>query len=694
MAGDNDFSAEEIKIFLDEAEELLDVMERDILQLEENQDPSLIQEIFRAAHTLKGSSATLGHQRLTALTHAAESVLDKVRSGEIMLTSDVTDALLNSLDMMRALAGEIRSGEDAGVDLGPVLAKLRDIASGEEPSQLREEENRQDASSETISEEGNEFALEPGEQSLEVSVSLAKDSIMPAVRAYQIILALNEHGRILSSTPSLAEIEEEKVDDSLKVIFATREPREIIRQAVIGVPDVASLNIQRWNAPSSRKADTEAALLAETLAESSHPGGGSPKSGAGLGKAMSRSVRVDVSILDSLMNLVGELVIDRTRLSQIVQDLRQHGGEIEEIAEDLSRTGGHVGQITAQLQEYIMKARMVPLENIFKKFPRMVRDLAQRSQKKIEFIVNGEETELDRSVIQEIGDPLIHLLRNAVDHGIESPEERERLGKPPVGTIKLSASHREGRIVIAVEDDGRGIDASKIKQSALTKGIITEDLAAHLSENDLINLIFVPGFSTSEEVNEISGRGVGMDVVKRNIEKVSGTIEIETRVGKGSTFYITLPLTLAILRALLVTVNGITYAIPLSSIREIVRAGRSDIKTVRGGEVIMLRDSVLPLFRLREALGDSIGAEYGKPYWDSGKEDFVVIVETGPRRVGLAVDGLIGEGEVVLKSLSRFLGDLSGIAGATILGDGSVALIVDVPSLAKRLTWRQTRVAV
>ncbi|HHY47661.1 MAG TPA: chemotaxis protein CheA [Firmicutes bacterium] len=733
MELDDSLSAEEIKAFLDEAEELLDTMEKDILKLEDDRDPAILQEIFRAAHTLKGSSATLGHQRLTAVTHATENVLDRLRNDEIEITPELTSVLFDALDVMRALAEEVRSRREAGIDLGPILGRLRGIASGSavsgpgagqagelgviSPAAQGDAVNSGDspdggqpnAGSGSLAGTGEGF-LEPGEQALKISVSLAEDSIMPAVRAYQIIIALNEHGRVLDSIPTIAEIEDEKVNSDLEVIFATREPREIIRQAIVSVPDVFSVNIQRAESLSLSPAvpgDYAAARKSagpEPVDNIAHgPGVGapaySPEFGAQAAKATpsraaSRSVRVDVSILDSLMNLVGELVIDRTRLSQIVQNLGQHHG-LEEVAEEIGRTGGHIGQITAQLQEYIMKARMVPLDSIFKKFPRMVRDLAMKSGKRVEFIIQGEETELDRSVIQEIGDPLIHLLRNAVDHGIEPPEERERLGKPPSGTIKLLACHREGRIVITVADDGRGIDPEEVKEAALRRGIIAADMAEHLSSRDAVELIFASGLSTSNQVTEISGRGVGMDVVKRNIERVSGTIEVETQPGKGTEFHITLPLTLAILRALLVVVSDITYAIPLSSIREIVHVSRDEVKTVRGGEVMMLRDAVLPLFRLQDIFDVGRSRQDGAPDKARSRQgDFVVIVETGQRRIGLAVDSLIGEREVVLKSLSKVLGDVTGIAGATILGDGSVALIVDVPGLAKEFTWNQARVAV
>jgi two-component system chemotaxis sensor kinase CheA len=376
------------------------------------------------------------------------------------------------------------------------------------------------------------------------------------------------------------------------------------------------------------------------------------------------------------MNLVGELVIDRTRLTQIVGTLEGHN-QVGDVAQDLGRASAHIGRVTTELQERIMRARMLPVENLFKKFPRMMRDLSIKAGKEMDFVIRGEETELDRSVIEEIGDPLMHLLRNAVDHAIESPEERVRAGKSARGTVFLEASQQENQIVVVVRDDGRGIDPEKIRNHAIRKGILTAESAKRLSEAEVIDLIFGAGFSTAEKVSDISGRGVGMDVVRKNIEKLNGIIEIDTRVGQGAEFRIRLPLTLAIIRALLVEVDREVLAIPLSSVTETHRIPLAEIQTVNRREVITLRGKVHPLLRLVDLLGFSIEGKESQDYV------LVVIVNLGGKQVGIAVDSLVGEQEVVIKSLGGFLGEIPGLSGATILGDGNVAIILDVPSLVK-----------
>ncbi|NPV53705.1 MAG: chemotaxis protein CheA [Firmicutes bacterium] len=765
MEFDGNLTPEETKVFLDEAEELLDILERDILRLEDESDnEDLLQEIFRAAHTLKGSAATLGHQRLTALMHAVEGVFDRLRSHRIEVVGGLVDLLFSSLDLMRALVDEVRTGEEAAVELlGVTLARLRQVVERGElspadgvtvapaPAALgvqavggvpvvaaaptasgvsgapvaevapvtqaalvaagpgeygatvppgSEEQVMEGESSESVQEQLRQ-GVKDGYEALRISVELAPDSIMPAVRAYQVILALGENGKVVESSPSLDEIEEERVGNHLEVLFLTQAPREALRQAVVAIPDVTKVDIRRLQvgeggiipepvatrpatagAPGSEPGSGAAESKSTSAAGAAAGAPGAVAAGGGLRISSSaiRSVRVDVKLLDELMNLVGELVIDRTRLAQILQDLATRG-EAADLAEELNLTAGHIGRTTSQLQEEIMKARMLPLDSIFKKFPRMVRDLAQGAGKQVEFIIEGEETELDRSVLQEIGDPLIHLLRNAVDHGIEPPGERVKAGKSPSGTIRLSACHRENQILITVSDDGAGIDPTRVQESAVRKGLISQEAAARLSRDEALELIFLPGLSTARRVSEVSGRGVGMDVVKKNIERVNGSIEIKTEVGKGTTFSIRLPLTLAIVRALLVGIGECTYAIPLSSILEIIKLNSSELHVVKGQEVVALRDRVFPLIRLGESFyGDGCG----------GADEFIVIVNTGGREVGLTVETLIGEQEVVLKSLGGLIGEVPGIAGATILGDGSVALILDIPGLMRGVPRSET----
>jgi two-component system chemotaxis sensor kinase CheA len=400
-----------------------------------------------------------------------------------------------------------------------------------------------------------------------------------------------------------------------------------------------------------------------------------PKTAAN--KKINRTVRVDVELLDNLMNLMGELVIDRTRLFQIHGNIESNY-EMDDVSQDLGRTAVHISRVTTQLQEQIMKARMLPVENLFNKFPRMVRDLSQKAGKEVDFIMTGQETELDRSIIEEIGDPLIHLLRNAVDHGIEPAADREAKGKDRLGTLKLQASHEENHIIIAIRDDGKGIDPEAVRQSGIKKGLITEEQAKRMTDKEAINLIFMSGLSTVAQVTDVSGRGVGMDVVRTNIEKINGAIEITSAVGKGTEFKIKLPLTLAIIRALLVSIEKAVFAIPLSTVTETIRLQQNQIEYVNNQEVIVVRGKVLPLVRLKKIfVRNTSGIENEKL--------FVVVVNLAGQQVGLVVDSLVGEQEIVIKSLGKYIGDIQGISGATILGDGNVALIVDVSNLVKKV---------
>ena len=396
-------------------------------------------------------------------------------------------------------------------------------------------------------------------------------------------------------------------------------------------------------------------------------------------------MRVDVERLDNLMNLVGEMVIDKTRLEQLGKDLSDRYSGDEYVGTLVDATT-HMGRITNELQEEVMRSRMFPVENVFNRFPRMVRDLAKKAGKKVNFVVEGKETELDRSVVEEIGDPLIHLLRNAIDHGIESVEDRVAAGKPEEGTITLSARHEENHIVITVRDNGKGIDGATVRDKALSKGLLTPEAAERLKDSEAVDLIFLPGLSTAGSVSEVSGRGVGMDIVKNNIEKLNGTVSISTELGVGSVFEIKIPLTLAIIRALLIGLDSRVFAIPLVSVKETIESRAEDVQTVRGREVIRLRGEVLPLLRLAESyrsLKPPVFDDSAISNGEAATHSFVVAVRLGDRQVGLVVDKLLGEQEVVIKSLGEFIGDVDGIAGATILGDGSLAMIVDVNSLLR-----------
>lgn len=695
-------SPEDLKVFLEEAEELLQAVEEDLIRLEkedETEADGLINEIFRAAHTLKGSSATIGHQRMAELTHAMENVLDLLRKDELELTSQTIDVLLECLDLLRVMKDDIARDEDSGASHGPLLEKLKAIAAEAGRSASMSVPGPA-ASAPTGSAAGlsqseraraNE-ALARGERVRTARITFSDDCPMPAVRAFQAVVAIEQFGEVIGSLPPLDEIEREQVQGAVEITFAGQAADDEVQAALSAIGDVAAVSLRAVDqaalaqltasagATPAQAAPAAGSAAGETAGTDAARTGGAGGSGDGGAKATptrslaGHTVRVDVGLLDNLMNLVGELVIDRTRLAQIIAQFESKAGA-NDLTQELSRTSVHIGRVSADLQEEIMKARMLPVENLFKKFPRMVRDLALKAGKEIDFTMSGQETELDRSMIEEISDPLMHLLRNAVDHGIESPADRAAVGKPRVGQVTLSAAHEESHIIITVRDDGKGIDPEKIKAAAVRKGLVSADAARRMSDREAINLIFAPGFSTAERVSEVSGRGVGMDVVRTNIERLSGSIEIETAVGVGTTFRLKLPLTLAIIKALLVNVGANIYCLPLSSVTETLHTHRSQVSTVKTREVIINRGQVLPLVRLRRL--------FGEPEAEKQEYIYIVVVLFDGEQVGLVVDSLIGEQEVVIKSLTKYIGDVQGLSGATILGDGRVGLIVDVPSLVK-----------
>ena len=701
-----DASPEELKVFLEEADEHFQTLEEDLIRLEKEEEfnEDLMQEIFRASHTLKGSSATIGHNRMAQLTHGMENVLDKLRKKQLTVTSDLVDIMFECLDCLKVLRDEILNDEESDLELGDILGKLgsvHDAAPGSDfptttqpaPDKTPGKQTEAKISIDLSWEERDTLAnaSERGLKPYVIQLLFDVELEMLAVRTFVTLMALNETGEMLKSNPSADEIEREQVTDTLIMLILMKDDEAKIREVISTLPNIAQYEIQPFNdnvtqgeAPviqcvekvgeaeaecdeaesGDRNKINEAKNKAPTAAKNNNA------------KKANRTVRVDVELLDSLMNLVGELVIDRTRLFQILGNLEANY-EMDEVSQDLGRTSVHIARVTTQLQEQIMKARMLPIENLFNKFPRMVRDLSQKAGKEVDFVMTGQETELDRSIIEEIGDPLIHLLRNAVDHGIEPPDQRVAKGKPRIGQLKLQASHEENHIIITIKDDGRGIDPEVVKKSGVKKGMITEEQAKRLTDKEAINLIFMSGLSTVAKVSDVSGRGVGMDVVRNNIEKINGATEINSAVDKGTEFKIKLPLTLAIIRALLVSIDKSVYAIPLSSVTETIRMQQDQIEYVNNQEVIVVRGKVLPLVRLKKVFRNSYDIE------DRGKL-FVVVVNLAGQQVGLVVDSLVGEQEIVIKTLGKYIGDVQGISGATILGDGNVALIVDVSNLIKK----------
>ena len=687
-----DAAPDELVVFLEEAEEQLQLLDQNVLALEkEGPNPDLLQELFRAAHTLKGSSATIGHSRMASLTHALESILDSLRKGRLEVGTDLINLLLESLDALRTLKEEVVSRDHSGLDPGSLVESLEQFLG--DNARNREQPPWQ-AEAEQISVEAVDEKPAENEQErlISVTVRVDKECPFPAARFYQVHMSLGQVSTISASEPSIDQIETGMVGSEMRVMCETAQSHESIRNLIASVPDIVAVRIETPMAEGDGAGERDILVFDRlpqndgAAAEARPLGAGrkakdkiSPERGASDGNAAaSKTVRIDVERLDALMNLAGELVIDSTKLVQNSNRLRDlHEGE--EIAQSIRETSLHVQKITDELQDRIMRARMFPVSSVFRRFPRMVRDLAQKAGKKIEFVIEGEETELDRSVIEEIGDPLIHLLRNAVDHGIEPPEQRVADGKTEVGLVQLTACHRENRIILTVEDDGKGIDPNQLKRAAVERGLLTAEVAARMSDREALEIIFLPGFSTAGKVSDVSGRGVGMDIVRTNIGKLNGVISVESSVGLGSRFTLELPLTLAIMDALLVGLDTSTFAIPLASITETLRVHPSDLRFVNGHKMIQLRGRVLPLLSLRSALQLACSGV-------DSDDAYVVVAGNGNEQVGIMVDSLMGEQQVVVKSLGKYIGDVRGLSGATILGDGRVALILDVHALVSKVT--------
>jgi len=676
-----DASPEDLKVFIQEAEELIQQLDGNILRLEkEGHDPELVQEIFRAAHTLKGSSGMLGHERMAELTHAVETLFDKLRKNEMVITTELVDLLLNCVDALKALKDECVTLKASDVEVGVLCQKIQAFSNG--TSQGHEvKENPLALSLDQDEMHTINRAEIAGQQAFLVSVSVASDCPMPSVRLYQVVEELQSLGKIIKSNPDIKTIESGDCGFSAEVVFVSSEDQTRIESVIKAISELSACTIRPYQMGTMQEKDSDAetsdeAVVDERVADLGPAARGkSPQEIKQMKSSAVKTVRVDVERLDHLMNLVGELVIGKTRLLQIGAELADNG-RYDEISGTLNEVTAQIGQITNELQEEVMRARMLPIEQVFNKFPRLVRDLARNTGKEINFVIKGQETEIDRSVLEEISDPLIHILRNAIDHGIELPNERKKAGKPAQGNIYLCARNEENYIVVEVIDDGRGMDPQKLRQKAIRRGFITPEAAEKMSDRDAFELIFLSGFSTAECVSEISGRGVGMDVVRNNIKKINGSVEIESEPGKGTKFIIKLPLTLVIVDALIVVLNGKLYAIPLGVVKEVLRLNPGDIKMVDKLETVVLRGNILPLLRLSELFDQAQVA-------DRSQDDdlHVVVVGYGENRVGLIVNRLVSKMEIMIKSLGDYLGDVEGISGATILGDGKVALVIDPVSL-------------
>ncbi|MBS1705587.1 MAG: chemotaxis protein CheA [Armatimonadetes bacterium] len=698
MATDNSLDMSQyLDLFLQEAEEQLEILEQETLKLEADPSQERLQIIFRSAHTLKGSSRAMGFNNMAELTHEMENVLDQLRNDQLQLTTEIADALLSCLDNLVKMADMIRAGQGDSVEC-PELVKTLQGFVGSEPAPEPKTKSR--AKSKAAKPAKDEFQSKVPAESLEAlheaakqavvyhgKFRLAKDCIMKYVRAFMVSSILSEEGEILVCVPEREALEEESFELEFELLFQTKATIPSLESKINGVSELDWFELVQFAGGgednlSERSDEGAATANTEITNSTATPAAQAPKqvvSGDAGQKTPAKAesgqtVRVDVTRLDTLMNLVGELVIDRTRIAQIGADLsaRFEDPNIDALAE----TVGHIARITSDLQDQIMKARMMPIETVFNRFPRVVRDLAQKLGKDVKFEMEGGDTELDRSVIEVISDPLLHILRNSLDHGLETPEERRKAGKTDQGTVTISAKHQENHIVIEIVDDGRGIDAARIRAKAIEKGVTTADQAERMTEREILQFIFASGFSTATEVSDVSGRGVGMDIVRSNLQKLGGIVDLETDLGKGTRFSLRLPLTLAIIRGLLVKVAEVVYVIPLGSVIETLLIEKSSIKSVKQNEVIVIRGMTTPLVRVRNVFTTRSSQKE-----QTDDDIYVVIVGLAEQRVGLVVDRLVGEQEVVIKSLNRYCGDVKGVSGATILGDGNVALIMDVNSL-------------
>lgn len=689
-----------LEIFLDETKEHLQNLSDQLMNLE--QDPEnmdTINEIFRAAHTLKGMAGTMGYKRMQNLTHDMENVFSEVRNNTLKADGNMIDLLFQCLDALEEYTENIQNTADEGTNDNEHLIKaLNEFLDSREgaAAPAKAAEKVKEAAKEEPAAESNDASKEKwrsiafsdtetmvlteakkqGKNVFGLTVYVQETCILKAARAFLVYKALEELGETVISVPSAQDIEDEKFDFDFSIIFITDADLDKVKAAVMNVSEIegcyiapVELSEEKSQEEQAEREKTDETAVAQTgaVAASSQTAAKAEKKAVGK-PIVNRTVRVDIEKLDVLMNLVSELIIAKNSLVSAAQtEGITTNSSVNEPIEYLE-------SVTTNLHESVMKVRMVPIESVVQKFPKMIRDLSKKLDKKMQLFMSGEETELDRTVVDEIGDPLMHLLRNSADHGLESAEVRKERGKPEVGSIFLDAYQDGNNVVIEVRDDGNGIDVEAVKAKAVEKGRISQEQADAMSDKDVIDLLFQPSFSTAKKVTDVSGRGVGLDVVKSKIESLSGDVEVKTKLGEGSTFIIRLPLTLAIIQALMVEVGGEKYAISLGSIQTIEDIAPDEIKFVQNEEVINLRGDVIPLIRLNKVLDNES---------TKGPDDnlIVAIVKKGDKLAGLVVDELMGQQEIVIKSLGKYINKSKVISGATILGDGEIALIIDANAL-------------
>ncbi|WP_339266214.1 chemotaxis protein CheA [Paenibacillus sp. FSL W8-0187] len=683
-----------LTMFIDESNDHLQSLNENMLQLESNPDDiGIVQIIFRSAHTLKGMAATMGYEDLASLTHQMENVLDLVRNEKLKMQDFIFDTLFKSLDALESMVQDITEGGDGKADVSSIVASLQSIVRGEGASSGGAAAEGDNSAVAVQGIELDEFqfsvldqSISEGHKVLYIQVTLREDCQLKAVRAYMVFETLERSGEIVKTYPDVQEIEQGEFDRVFSLYYITQRETQDIESQILGVSEIETTTVVALDHESLQQMVQESAATAEAVkpqvseaapAAVASPEAKSPSAPAKESKAParnagggnpSRTIRVDIERLDVLMNLFSELLIDRVRLEQLASESKN---------QELTDTVEHMSRVSSDLQNIVLKLRMVPVDTVFNRFPRMVRDLAKTLDKKIDLIITGAETELDRTVIDEIGDPLVHLLRNSADHGVEPVADRIAAGKPETGTVHLRAFHSGNNVFIEIEDDGRGIYRDKILKNALAKGVVTEAEAATMTDDEVNQLLFAPGFSTAEKISDVSGRGVGLDVVKSKIVALGGNVTIYSTPGKGTNFSVQLPLTLSIIAAMLIRMGSEKYAIPLSSIVETGIIKRGQIKHVHGSRMIQFRESLIPVI--------SLSRLFEIPDFDEELEEEteIVVIRKGDRLAALTIDDFIGQSEIVIKNLGKYLPAIQGVSGATILGDGQVALIIDANAFIK-----------
>ncbi len=653
-------TSEYLELFLDESREHLQSVNDNLLLLEkDSNDRKIINEIFRSAHTLKGMSATMGFHDIASLTHQMENVLDKLRNADFAVTTDVIDTMFEALGSLEEMVNEINEGRKGKKDVTELVSRLEKMEKGSGQSLPGTNIQQESQSHPEIRLDQYELSvisqsLEQGYHAYEITVQLSEGCVLKAARIFMVFDILGQMGEVIKSVPTVEELEDEQFEQTFTVVFLSKELKEEIQNSILKVSEIEKVDLSLLNKESKEQLSIspEAAITKEVKNSKLH----------------SKTIRVNIERIDRLMNLFEELVIERGLIEDISDKVK-----IDELDEAIK----HISRISQDMQNMMLAMRMVPIEQVFNRFPRMVRELSKELHKNINLGIVGAETELDRTVVDEIGDPLVHLLRNSIDHGIELPEHRKENGKNPEGQLLLKAYHAGNHVFIEIEDDGNGINREKVINKAIERGLVTREQSIVLTDDEVYQLIFSSGFSTADKVSDVSGRGVGLDVVKSKIESLGGKVFVESEKGKGSKFSIQLPLTLSILSTLLVDVKEEIYAIPLSSIIETLVIKNDEIMKAHHQYVINFRGKVIPLVFMKDV--------FKVPYDPEQKESnhAIVVVKRGEKQTGLVVDSFIGQKEVVLKSLGGFLQDVFAISGATILGNGQVCLIIDPNELVK-----------